>query len=338
MHPLEQTKPESLMLGRRALVFALIVLTLPFNLAAEQPRKVPRLCFLTFDPGSKQSNRFSAFFERLRDFGYVDGQTITIDYLSAEGQGDRFPALAAECLRLNADIIAVTTTPAAKASKDATRTLPIVMVPLGDPVATGLVASLARPGGNITGLTFMASGLSAKRLELLKEAVPRISRVLVLSYLTDPIAPPQVQELEQAARSLGVTLLVEDIRTADDIPAAFDAGVRGRVEGLLTTSESILIVQRKRVVELAAQHRLPAVYPFRAMVEAGGLMAYDSFTPELVGRAATYVDRILKGAKPADLPIEQPTKIELLVNLKTAKSLGLTMPQPLLLRADQIVE
>ena len=326
------------MSGRRALVFALIVSTLPLNLAAEQPRKLPRLCFMTFDPGSTQSNRFSAFFERLRDLGHVDGKTITVDYLSAEGQGDRFPALAAECLRLKADIIAVTTTPAAKASKDATRTLPIVMVPLGDPVATGLVASLARPGGNITGLTFMASGLSAKRLELLKEAVPRISRVLVLSYLTDPIAPPQVQELEQAARTLGVTLLVEDIRTADDIPAAFDAGVRGHAEGLLTTSESILIVQRKRVVELAAQHRLPAVYPFRAMVEAGGLMAYDSFTPDLVGRAATYVDRILKGAKPADLPIEQPTKIELLVNLKTAKLLGLTMPQPLLLRADQIVE
>jgi putative ABC transport system substrate-binding protein len=268
----------------------------------------------------------------------VDGQTINIDYLSAEGQGDRFPALAAECLRRKANILVVTTTPAAQAAKNATHTLPIVMVPLGDPVATGLVASLARPGGNVTGLTFMSSGLSAKRLELLKEAVPRVSRVLVLSYLIDPIAPPQVQELEQAARALGVTLLVQNIRTADDIPVAFDAGVRSGADGLVTTSESILVVQRKRVVELAGHYRLPAVYPFRAMVEAGGLMAYDSFTPDLVGRAATYVDRILKGAKPADLPIEQPTKIELFINLKTAKALGLTIPQPLLLRADQLVE
>jgi putative tryptophan/tyrosine transport system substrate-binding protein len=338
MHPLEQTKPESLMLGRRALVFALIVSTLPLNLAAEQPRKLPRLCFMTFDPGSTQSNRFSAFFDRLRDLGHVDGQTITVDYLSAEGQGDRFPALAADCLRLNADVIVVTTTPAAQAAKHATQTVPIVMIPLGDPVATGLVASLARPGGNITGLTYMASGLAAKRLELLKDAVPRVSRVLLLTYLIDPIAPPQVEELEHAARSLGVSLLVRNIKTADELPAAFDAGVRSGVDGLVTTSESIFVVQRKRVVELAAQQRLPAVYPFRAMVEAGGLMAYDSYTPDLVGRTATYVDRILRGAKPADLPIEQPTKFEFLINLKTAKALGLTIPQSLLLRAEQIVE
>src|SRR5262245_39586697 len=326
------------MLCRGALLLALIVFAVPLHLDAEQPKKFPRLCFLTFDPGSTQSNRFGAFFERLRELGYVDRQTITIDYLSAEGEGDRFPALAAECLRLKADLIVVTTTPAAKAAKNATQRLPIVMVPLGDPVATGLVTSLARPGGNVTGLTFMASGLAAKRLALLKEAVPRVSRVLVLTYLIDPIAPPQVQEMEQAARSLGVTLLVQNIRSPADIPTAFDAGVQGHADGLVTTSESILIVQRNRVVELAAQHRLPAVYPFRAMVEAGGLMAYDSFTPDLVGRAATYVDRILKGAKPADLPIEQPTKIELLINLKTAKTLGLTIPQSLLLRAEQIVE
>ena len=327
-----------MLLSRRALLLAAIVCAVPFRIAAEQPGKVARLCFLTFDPGTAQSNRFGAFFERLRDLGYVDGQTINIDYLSAEGQGDRFPALAAECLRRKADLLVVTTTPAAQVAKNATHTLPIVMVPLGDPVATGLVASLARPGGNVTGLTFMSSGLSAKRLELLKEAVPRVSRVLVLSYLIDPIAPPQVQELEQAARSLGLTLLVQNIRAADDIPVAFDAGVRSGADGLVTTSESILVVQRKRIVELAGHYRLPAVYPFRAMVEAGGLMAYDSFTPDLVGRAATYVDRILKGAKPADLPIEQPTKIELFINLETAKALGLTIPQPLLLRADQLVE
>jgi putative tryptophan/tyrosine transport system substrate-binding protein len=324
---------------RRFLLTSLAgALAAPVAAGAQRAGKRPRLCFMTFDPGTTQSNRFLPFFHRLRDLGYVDGQTITIDYLAADGRGERFPAIAGECLRLNADIIAVTTTPAAHAAKKATQTVPIVMVPLGDPVATGLVQSLARPGGNITGLTFMASGVAAKRLELLKEVVPKLSRVLVLSYLIDPIAPPQVQELENAARSLGVKLLVHDIRTADDIPTAFDARVKEGVQGLLTTAESILHVHRRRVVELAAEHRLPAVYPFRAVVESGGLMAYDSWTPDLVGRAATYVDKILKGTKPGDLPIEQPTKLELVINLKTAKALGLTIPPSLLARADQIIE
>src|SRR5215467_5205853 len=248
MHPLEQTKPESLMLGRRALVFALIVLTLPFNLAAEQPRKFTRLCFMTFDPGSTQSNRFSAFFERLRDLGYVDGQTMTVDYLSAEGQGERFPALAADCLRLNADVIVVTTTPAEQAAKNATQTVPIVMIPLGDPVATGLVASLARPGGNITGLTYMASGLAAKRLALLKEAVPRVSRVLVLSYLVDPIAAPQVNELQRAARSLGVRLQIRDTRTPAEFPVAVKAAADGGAQALLVTAESLFVDHRDTLV------------------------------------------------------------------------------------------
>ena len=314
------------------------LLAAPLAVEAQPAGKRPRLCFMTFDPGTTQSNRFLPFFHRLRDLGYVDGQTIAIDYLSADGRGERFPALAAECLRLKADIITVTTTPAAHAAKKATQTVPIVMVPLGDPVATGLVASLARPGGNITGLTFMASGVAAKRLELLKEVVPKLSRVLVLSYLIDPIAPPQVQELENAARSLGVKLLVHDIRIANDIPTAFDAGVKERVQGLLTTAESILHVHRRRVVELAAEHRLPAVYPFRAVVESDGLMAYDSWTPDLVGRAATYIDKILKGTKPGDLPVEQPTKFELIINLKTAKALGVTIPPAVLVRADEVIQ
>ena len=183
------------------------------------------------DPAGR--TRFDGFFQGLRDLGYVDGQTITIDYLSAEGHGERFPALAAECLRLKADIIAVSTTPAAQAAKNATRTIPIVMIALGDPVGTGLVDSLAQPGGNVTGMSLMVPELAAKRLELLKEAVPGISRVLVLTYLADPIAPLQVKALKKAARSLGVTLQIQDIQTADDLPAAFDAGARERVEGLL---------------------------------------------------------------------------------------------------------
>jgi putative tryptophan/tyrosine transport system substrate-binding protein len=321
-----------------AFSLALAVFALPLATEAQPARRIPRLCFLTFDPGTPQSSRFTPFFQGLGDLGYVDGQTIAIDYLSADGRGERFPALAADCLRLKVDIIVVTTTPAAQAAKNATRTIPIVMHSLGDPVATGLVASLARPGGNVTGTTLMASGLAAKRLGLLKEAVPRISRVLVLSYLVDPIAAPQVKELESAAHSLGITLLVHDIRTADDLPPAFEAGARERAEGILTTAESIFVAQRNRVVQLAAQHRLPGMYPYRLMVDAGGLMAYDSYTSDLQRRAATYVDRILKGAKPADLPVEQPTKFELIINLKTARALSLTIPPSLLLRADQTID
>jgi len=312
----------------------------PLTAEAQQPRRVPRLCFLTFDPGTAQSPspRFEAFFQRLRDLGYVHGQTMTIDYLVADSRSARFPELAAECVRLKADIISVTTTPAAHAAKNATRTIPIVMVALGDPVGTGLVDSLARPGGNLTGMSQMTSGLAAKRLELLKEAVPAISRVLVLSYLVDPIAPLQVKALKEAAPSLGITLLIHDIRTADDLPAAFDAGVKERAQGFLTTAESIFRLQRLRVTELAAHHRLPAVYPYAAFVrDSGGLMAYDVSDPDLHKRAATYVDRILKGAKPADLPVEQPTKFEFMINLKTAKALGLTIPQSLLLRADEVI-
>ncbi len=329
-----------MMMVRAALgvVLVLTMVAAPLATEAQPARRIPRLCFLTFDPGTPQSSRFDPFFQGLRDLGYVDGQTITIDYLSAEGRGERFPALTADCVRLKADIIVVTTTPATQAAKKATRTIPIVMLALGDPVATGLVASLARPGGNVTGTTSMSSGLAAKRLELLKEVVPRISRVLVLSYLVDPIAPPQVKELESAAHSLGVKLLVRDIRTPDDLPAAFDAGARERAEGVLATAESIFVAQRQRVVHLAAQHKLPGLYPYRPMVDAGGLMAYDAYTSSLQARTATFVDRILKGANPSDLPVEQPTRFELVINLKTAKALGLTIPQSLLQRADEVVQ
>src|SRR5262245_36880788 len=252
--------------GRAVLLvlLAFAVLVAHFAAEAQQAGKTPRLCFLTFDPGTTQANRFTQFFQRLRALGYVDGQTITIDYLSADGRGERFPALADGCLRHKADIIVVTTTPAAQAAKNATRTVPIVMIPLGDPVGTGLVASLTQPGGNVTGQTFMASGLAAKRLELLKEAVPRISRVLVLSYLEDPIAAPQVRELETAARSMRVKLLVQEISTADDLPAAFDAGVRWHADGLLTTAESLLVVERQGIAELAAQQGLPGLYLYWA--------------------------------------------------------------------------
>jgi putative ABC transport system substrate-binding protein len=326
---------------RIGLVVALGLTILPHVADAQSVGKIPRLCFLTFDPGTPQSPspRFEAFFAGLRDLGYVHGKTITIHYLVADGRSEKFPELAAECVRLKADIIVVSTTPAAHAAKDATRTIPIVMVSLGDPVGTGLVESLARPGGNVTGMSQMTSGLAAKRLEVLKEAVPRISRVLVLSYLVDPIAPLQVKALKEAAPTLGVTLLIHDIRTAEDLSSAFEAGVKEHAQGLLTTAESIFRLQRVRVTELAARYRLPAVYPYSAFVkDSGGLMAYDVNDSDLHRRAATYVDKILKGSKPSDLAIQQPTKFDLVINLKTAKALGITIPQSLLQRADQVID
>jgi putative tryptophan/tyrosine transport system substrate-binding protein len=225
----------------------------PLAARAQPPKNVPRLCFLDFmlDPGTSRSKRFDGFFQGLNELGYVDGQTIAIDYLSADGSGERFPALVAECVRRKVDIIAVSTTPAAQTAKNATHTIPTVMIALGDPVGTGLVDTLARPGGNVTGTSTMLSDLAAKRLALLKEAVPGISRVLVLSYLVDPIAPLQVKALQEASRSLSVALQVQEIRTADDIPVAFEAGARDRADGLVITGESIFIAQRAQVSELA---------------------------------------------------------------------------------------
>ncbi len=303
-----------------------------------QPRKIPRLCFLTFDPGSLQSTRYGAFFEGLRDLGYVQGQTINIDYLTADGQAARYATLAADCVGRGADVIVTSTTPLTQAAKQATQTIPIVMIAIGDPVGTGLVDSLARPGGNVTGLSQMFPSIAVKRLELLRELAPRISRVLVPSYLSDPVAAPQVNALQETARSLGVTLQVQDIRTPDDLPVAFDAGVKERVEGVLTTGESIFVVNRARLVELAARYRLPGVYHHRAIVEAGGLMAYQGDVATQHRRAATYVDRLLKGARPADLPIEQPARFDLTINLRTAKALDLAVPPSLLVRADEVIE
>jgi len=253
-------------------LFGAITAVWPTVAHAQEPKKIPHLCFLTFDPGTLQSRspRFDAFFDSLRELGYVNGQTISIDYLSAEGSDQRFPDLVSECLRRNADVIAVSTTPGAQAAKRATRTVPIVMIALGDPVGTGLVESIAKPGGNVTGMSLMVPELAVKRLELLKEAAPRISQVLVLTYLVDPIAPLQVMTMKEAAPRLGVSLLVHDIQTADDIPVAFDAAVKEGADGLIVTAESIFVTYRARVSELAAQHRLPAMYPYVIELDAAG--------------------------------------------------------------------
>jgi putative tryptophan/tyrosine transport system substrate-binding protein len=310
----------------------------PLAAYAQAPKKIPRLCFLTFDPVPMVPTRFAAFFEALRDLGYVNGQGISIDYISAQGQSDRFPALAAECLRLKADIIVATTTPAVQAAKKATRAIPILFPGLGDPVGTALVDSLAHPGGNVTGMSMMFPEVAAKRLNLLIQAVPGISRVLVLSYLADPIALLQVQALQKAAGALGVTLQIEDIRTSDDLPAAFERGARERAEALITTQESIFAVNGAQVAELAARHRLPAMYGNLPVTDRGGLMAYAADSNDVQRRAAAYAARILKGAKPADLPVQQATTFEFVINLKTAKTLGLTIPPGVLAIADKVIE
>jgi putative ABC transport system substrate-binding protein len=339
--PYSVRAPQLLKMLCIALLTTLTLLAAPRVGEAQQSKKIPRLCFLSFGPDTLQSQspRFDAFFDGLRDLGYLNGQTITIDYLSADGRGERFPALAAECVRLQADIIVVSTTPAARAAKNATRTIPIVMIALGDPVGTGLVDSLAKPGANVTGMSQMVPELAAKRLGLLKGAMPALSRVLVLSYLADPIAPLQVAALKQAAPPLGLTLLVQDIQTGDDLPAAFEAGVRAGVEGVIMTAESLFIVHRAQVSELAARYKLPTIYPYSIQVtDGGGLMAYDIDISDLHRRAADYTDRILKGAKPSDLPVQQPLKVKFIINLKTAKTLGFEFNPQLLSIADELIE
>jgi putative tryptophan/tyrosine transport system substrate-binding protein len=309
---------------------------------AQQTANIPRLCFLAAYPVAESPviaglRRYDAFLRGLRDLGYVEGQNITIAYLSSDGRVDRFPTLAGECLRLQADVIVAETTPAALAAKHATQTVPIVLLATGDPVGTGLVESLARPGGNVTGLSHMAPGLSAKHLELLKEVMPRLVRVVVLANLADPVATPQVQELEQAARSLGVQLLIRNVQTPEDLSAAFSTAATEGAEGLITTAAAILNTYRARVVDLAARHRWPAVYGSKIFVDAGGLMSYgiNPFWNYL--GAAKFVDKILKSAKPADLPVEQPTTFEYVINLKTAQALEITIPPHLLMLADEVI-
>ena len=323
---------------RRFLLTSLAGVLAAPRAAAAQPSRVPRLCFLALYPDSERPALYRGFIEGLHELGYDPGRNVAIEYLSADGRFDRFPALAADCVALKADVIVVQTTPGALAAKKATRTIPIVSGSSGDPVATGLVDSLARPGGNVTGLSNLGPGLSAKRLELLREVVPAISRATVLANGGDVIAAAQIKEIERAAHLLGIKLRVRDVRTSRELPAAFASASRDGDEGLLTTIESLFATHRTQVVELAGRHRLPAVYPFREFVESGGLLSYGPDIGSLYRRAAAYVDKILKGAKPGDLPVEQPTKFELVINLKTAKALGLTIPPSLLARADQVIE
>jgi len=278
------------------------------------------------------------FLQGLRELGYVEGQNIVIERRYSEGRYERLPGLAAELVRLKVDVIVAVGGPPPHAAKDATSTIPIVMTNHGDPVGTGLVASLARPGGNVTGLSTVNPDLVGKQLQLLKEAVPRLSRVAVLSNPTHPLHRLPLREVEVAARSLKVGLQVLEARAPSEFASAFSAATKESAGALIVLGDGMFFGQRTRIAELAAKSRLPMIAAEREYAEAGGLLAYGANFRESFRRAATYVDKILKGAKPGDLPIEQPTKFEFVINLKTTKALGLTIPQSVLLRADEVIQ
>ncbi len=317
---------------------ALGILAAPLAADAQQPAKVPRIGFLHPEPISAHLHLLDAFRQGLRELGYVEGQTIALEVRSAEGKRERLPALAAELVRLKVDVIVTAAVPGIQAAKQATKTIPIVIAVVVDPVATGFVASLARPGGNITGLSMMAPEVFGKRLELLKEVVPAVSRIAVLLNPANPAAALSLSETEVAARALGVRLQLLEVRTPEELDGAFGAAARDRAGALIVVPDAMFVTHRTRIVDLAAKSRLPAIYYARDYVEAGGLMAYGANLADLYRRAAYFVDKILKGAKPTDLPVEQPTRFELVINLKTAKALGRTIPRSVLIRADQLIE
>ncbi len=316
------------------------LLAAPLAAEAQQAAKVPRIGLMATNLAASP-HLPEAFRQGLRDLGYVEGRNLVIEYRDAEGKLERLPALAVELVALKVDVILVGGTPQTLAAKRATRTIPIVFAAAADPVGSGLVASLARPGGNVTGLSVLIPELVGKNLEQLKQAVPEVSRI---AALWQPGGYPErtekdvLKEAEVAGRALGVRLQFVEARGPADFDRAFSEMTRARADALTVLSSNMLLTERTRLVDLAAKNRLPAVYTSREFVDAGGLMSYGPNFADMFRRAASYVDKILKGAKPADLPVEQPTKFELVINLKTAKALGLTIPQSLLQRADQVIE
>jgi putative ABC transport system substrate-binding protein len=304
---------------------------------AQPPAKVARIGVLTLAV-APSAPLAEAFRQELRVHGYVEGNNVAFEYRYAEGRADGLPALAAELVRLKLDVIVTESNVAALAAKHATRTIPIVMAIAGDPVEAGVVGSLARPGGNVTGLTLMHPELSGKRLQLLKEAAPKITRVAVIWNPTDPGAAVFLRETEGAARSLGLTLSAIEARAPADLDAAFKGVADTRPSAFFTLPGGMFQDNLRRILEFATKRRLPGVFPNRAFVEAGGLLSYGPNFAANFRRAAIFVDKILKGAKPADLPVEQPTRFELAINLKTAKALGLTFPPSVLIRADQVIQ
>jgi putative ABC transport system substrate-binding protein len=310
----------------------------PFQIHAQQSRKIPKIGVLLPGAPVSSSPRTNAFLDGLRELGYVEGRTIAIEWKWGHDQTDTLSGLAADLVRGNVDVIVTGGTPAAKALKATTRTIPIVMAVVGDPVAAGLVDNLARPGGNVTGFSIVAPELGTKRLELLKEIVPNLSSIAVLSNPKNPQQKIEMKEMQTAAQAMSLRLHSAEVSTEDGLEDAFVAMNKVGVQAFILLTDSIFFSQRKRTVDLASKYKLPAMYFFQVFVEEGGLMSYGPSDADLFRRAAGYVDRILKGAKPGELPVEQPTKFDLYINLRTAKALGLTIPPSLLARADEVIE
>ncbi|HYR72167.1 MAG TPA: ABC transporter substrate-binding protein [Candidatus Acidoferrum sp.] len=325
-------------MDRRTFLGALAsgLLAAPLAAQAQPPGKVYRIGMLERTSPATNAANFEAFRRGLRELGYVEGKNLVIEYRSADGRDERFAGLATELVRLNVDLILTRGTPAALAAKNATGTIPVVITGLADPVGQGIVASLARPGGNITGVSAIVTELYAKRVELLRELLPRASRISALFNMSNPSLPPAWKEIETAARSLGMQPQLLDVRKPEDLGPAFDGAVRRRTDALVVGLDTLTQASQRLIVDLAAKHRLPAVYA--SMEFAGGLVVYGVNYPDHYRRAATFADRIFKGTQPGDLPVERPTKFELIINVKTAKALGLTIPPSLLQRADQVIE
>ena len=328
------------MISRRAFISSVAggLLAAPLAAEAQQAGKAWRIGFLSGSARPPDGAPPIALRQALAELGYVDGKTVTYAGRWAEAKSDRLPALAGELVGLKVDLVVTIGGPASEAAKDATSTIPIVIAGAGDVVGTGLVASLARPGGNVTGITDQATELSAKRLQLLKEAVPKASRIAVLWNAADRAMTLRYREVERAARVLHVSVQPLGVREPDDFEVAFSTMARERPDALFLVTDSLTILNRQRVLDFATTHRIPAMYEFGFLVRDGGLMSYGPNLDDSFRRAAVYVDRILKGAKPGELPVEQPNRYYLLINMKTAKALGLTIPQSLLLRADELIQ
>lgn len=321
-----------------ALVVCAVFVTLCSRAEAQQPKIVPRIGFLLAVPASTISARLEAFRQGLRELGYVEGKNIAIEWRSTEGKADRLPTLAAELVRLKVDVIVSGGPPPTRSAKQATSTIPIVMGYDDDPVGSGFVASLAHPGGNITGLATLAPEISGKQMELLKEIIPRFSRVAVIGSSSQPSQPQALREINLAADAFGVKVHYLETREAKDIEAAFEAAIKAHADALLVVTTPVLTSERRHWIDLAMKSRLPTIFGRPEYVEDGGLAFYGVSYTDLFRRAAIYVDKILKGTNPAELPVEQPTKFELVINLKTAKQIGITIPPNVLARADRVIK
>jgi putative ABC transport system substrate-binding protein len=307
----------------------------PIAARAQQAGKMYRLGILEPIPAARNAANLNALRKGLQELGYVEGRNLVIEYRSAD-VADRFPELASELVRLKVDLIVTRGTPAAIAAKDATGTIPVVMATMGGPGA--IVPSFARPGGNITGVITFSTELTGKRVEIIKELIPNVSRIALLHNMSNPAVPPEWEETKTATRALGLQAELLDVRSQEDLARAFELAGRQHVDALVIGADGLIQTHRQAIVDLVAHNRLPAVYPAREFVEAGGLAAYGVNYPDLYLRFASFVDKIFKGEKPGDLPVEQPTKFELVINAKTAKTLGLTIPPTLLVRADEVIE